>query len=65
MMPLPGCQKPMPYFAPEVARKSYTSLFVTCACLRSATPPNLPSLHIAITSQLALCQQPPLGGNSL
>ena len=44
MIPDPGFQKPMPYFAPAEDRKSYTSLFVLMACARSAGPPNELSL---------------------
>lgn len=45
MMPEPGRQKPTPYLEPAVARKSYTSLLVLTAWLRSASPPNLFSLR--------------------
>lgn len=41
MMPLPGFQKPMPNFAPAVARKSYTSRLRSAAVARSDTPPAL------------------------
>ncbi len=44
MIPEPGFQKPTPYLAPAVARKSYTSTLVLIANLRSAVPPKLPSL---------------------
>ena len=47
MMPLPGFQKPMPYLAAELDRKSYTSLLLVLACAKSATPPNFPPLRSA------------------
>ena len=39
MMPEPGFQKPMPYFAETVRRNSYTSEFTSTACLRSMSAP--------------------------
>ena len=39
MMPLPGRQKPMPYLAETVRRKSYTSALVSSATWRSAMAP--------------------------
>jgi hypothetical protein len=45
MMPLPGFQKPTPYFAPAVDRKLYTSAFTFLAWLRSASAPNEFSLR--------------------
>ena len=41
MIPLPGFQKPMPYFAETVRRNSYTSLLVSSANLRSRAAPAL------------------------
>ena len=41
MIPLPGFQKPMPYFSDTVRRNSYTSLLVSSANLRSMSAPAL------------------------
>ena len=41
MIPLPGFQKPMPYFSDTVRRNSYTSLLVSRANLRSMSAPAL------------------------
>ena len=45
MMPLPGPQKPMPYFADTLCRKSYTSLFVSTATVMSARAPTLAKMR--------------------
>ncbi len=39
MIPLPGFQKPMPYFDDTVRRNSYTSRFVSSATCMSASAP--------------------------
>jgi len=39
MMPEPGFQKPRPYLAVAVAKKSYTSWLMAMARSRSLTPP--------------------------
>ncbi len=39
MIPLPGFQKPMPYFAETERRNSYTSLLMSSANLRSMSAP--------------------------
>ena len=55
MMPEPGFQKPMPYFADTVRRKSYTSEFTSSAFAMSAAAPTRAWMRWSQCTVLGTC----------
>jgi hypothetical protein len=55
MIPEPGFQKPMPYFAETVRRNSYTSEFTSSAVLRSGSAPTRAWIRWSQCTVLGTC----------